>query len=352
MKNCIIINLLMYKKEVELNSKYVELEIDKIELDFDNPRISLYIENKQKSDLTSEDLEFALKGPSGELGTGALKESIRTNEGIIHPIIVNYKSDKEKYTVIEGNTRVQIYRELYKSSKDIKWTKIRAMVYEDLSEEKIHAIRLQSHLVGPRDWDPYSKAKYLNYLSTEERLPISQLVSFCGGNKNKVQKMIDAYNVMETFYRPIVDADSEFDVTRYSAFEELQNKQTWEALAKHGYKEEDFAQWVKDGKLEPIRYVRELGNILNNAKSKEIFLKDGAKVAYEVLTAENVISNNTPLNSLSNYDLAKELTKRLRAIEHREILYLKNDFDYEDRKELLLSLYDELDFVIRQINEE
>ena len=334
-----------------MNSNYVELDINKIELDYDNPRISLYIENRQKDELTSEDLEFALKGPSGDQGTGALKESIRTNGGIIHPIIVNFESTKNKYTVIEGNTRVQIYRELYKSTKDTKWTKIRSMVYENLSEERIHAIRLQSHLVGPRDWDPYSKAKYLNYLHTEERLPVSQLVSFCGGNSNKVQKMIKAYNVMEEFYRPLVDADYEFDVTRYSAFEELQNRKVWEALARHGYKEPDFAKWVKNGKLEPIRYVRELGDILDNPRSKEIFLKEGAKAAYEILAAENVI-NNSSLDTLDNYELAKELTKRLRSIEHREILNLKNDFDYEDKKEQLLSLYDELTFVIGQINEE
>jgi len=67
--------------------------------------------------------------------------------------------------------------------------------------------------------------------------------------------------------------------------------------------------------------------------------------------AENVI-NNSSLDTLDNYELAKELTKRLRSIEHREILNLKNDFDYEDKKEQLLSLYDELTFVIGQINEE
>ena len=95
-------------------------------------------------------------------------------------------------------------------------------MYDQLDEKDIDAIRLQAHLVGPRQWDPYSKAKYLNYLSNSEHLTTDQIIDFCGGQKSEVHRFIDAYNDMEDHYRPLLASDDQFDPTRFSAFVEMQ----------------------------------------------------------------------------------------------------------------------------------
>ena len=160
--------------------EYRELPIDEIDLDLDNPRIKQYLEI-YSGNITSENIALALSASGGSSGTtstySALKESIKVNKGIINPIIVNKTSDG-RLVVIEGNTRLQIYKEFAVADCDGPWKKIISIVYNNLPIEQIHAIRLQAHLVGPREWDPFSKAKYLNQLSNIDKLPMAMIVSF------------------------------------------------------------------------------------------------------------------------------------------------------------------------------
>ena len=86
---------------------YVELKIDEIELDKSNPRISNYLELYDENEMTSDTMALLL-GTTTD-ACASLRESIRENGGIVHPIIVNHFSDG-RYVVIEGNTRLQIYR--------------------------------------------------------------------------------------------------------------------------------------------------------------------------------------------------------------------------------------------------
>jgi hypothetical protein len=73
---------------------------------------------------------------------------------LINPIIVTPRPDGS-YIVIEGNTRVAIYRELAEEGASGDWATIPAVVRSELQEKGEHAIRLQAHLVGPRPWRPY-----------------------------------------------------------------------------------------------------------------------------------------------------------------------------------------------------
>jgi hypothetical protein len=125
-------------------------------------------------------------------------------------------------TCIEGNTRLAIYKSFAEDKVNGSWDSIPAVVYESLAEEDIDAIRLQTHLVGPRPWDPYSKAKYLHYLRNREHMPFSMLVDYCGGSQKMVKESIDAFTEMEKYYRPLLQDKSEFDPRRFSGFVELQ----------------------------------------------------------------------------------------------------------------------------------
>ena len=138
---------------------YVELKIDEIELDKSNPRISNYLELYDENEMTSDTMALLL-GTTTD-ACASLRESIRENGGIVHPIIVNHFSDG-RYVVIEGNTRLQIYRDFCKKGIPGNWNVIKSIVYENIDEETLHSIRLQAHLIGPREWDAYAKAKYLN----------------------------------------------------------------------------------------------------------------------------------------------------------------------------------------------
>lgn len=334
-----------------MNSSYQELKIDLLQLDRQNPRISQYLD-MYGNNVSAEGIALALSGSATDSSTSfsALKESIRVNRGIIHPIIVNHTSDG-KYTVIEGNTRLQIYRDFYSRTNDAIWETIRCIVYDNLSKAEIDSIRLQSHMVGPRDWDAYSKAKYLNQLYNVDGLPLNTIIDFCGGKKNEILKLIDAYNDMQQFYVPLLEGESP-DPREFSKFSELQNRSIKNALNDNGYSEKEFSQWVLDHNIDTAMNVRLLPDILADPAARKEFLKSTISDAIKKLNTAT--TQNVDLKNVRYDELTKTLVGKLRNIPFEEILALKKEEDAGaiKRKNLLYELKDSLDDVLSFIEGE
>ena len=265
--------------------EYMKLPIDSVQLDLNNPRIKQWLEI-YGDDITSEGIALALSASSGGSSSStyiSLKESIRVNRGIINPIIVNRNADGQ-LVVIEGNTRLQIYKEFHQSDPDGPWGEIIAIVYDNLPNEEIHAIRLQTHLVGPREWDPFSKAKYLHQLSHIDKLPMAMIISFCGGKAAEINKLINAYIDMVSFYIPYVEESGmDPDPREFSKFSELQNKSVQQALIVHKYTKSDFAKWVVNGNIDNAQNVRKLPAVLATPAAREAFLKSNISDAVKFL---------------------------------------------------------------------
>src|SRR5438477_2500095 len=302
------------------------LSIDDVQLDKGNPRIAKFLE-MYSGEPTAEQLFIALGagGDEKETETGPtfnkLKQSIITNCGIIQPIIVNRSTDGRN-TCIDGNTRLALHRSFRDDEIPGDWQTIPSVVYIDLEEEDIDAIRLQAHLVGPRQWDPYSKAKYLNYLRTKQDFPFARLVDFCGGNKKAVKESIDAYHDIEKYYRPVLESESDFDPRRFSGFVELQKPAVKFAIAKAGFALTDFAEWIRDRKIDALAEVRWLPSILKDKRATEVFLKDGAAAASKMLERPAL---DKALKEASLAQLARALAEALRTIGWREHVRLKED---------------------------
>jgi len=199
--------------------------------------------------------------------------------------------------------------------------------------------------VGPRPWDPYSKAKYLHELRHEEHLPFSAIVDFCGGRQSEVSTFIDAYVDMETYYRPIIADDGDFDTTRFSGFVELQKPGVKQAVAQAGYGLGYFAAWIRDGKLFPLRTVRVLPQILRNAKAREIFLRNGAREAEAVLDKPEVDKN---LQEANLGQVARALSEKLATLSYEQYKRLRTD-STGDTVQALLDAQTNLSDFIREL---
>lgn len=328
-------------------SNYVDLPVNNIELDRSNPRIANYLHLYDANKVNSDTMALLLGTTSDSCAS--LRESIRENGGIIHPIIVNKTLDG-RYIVIEGNTRLQIYRDFKKRNVPGKWDFIRAIVYDDLDQDSKHSIRLQAHLVGPREWDPYSKAKYLNYLANDENMPMSALVAYCGGNSkaSEIKHMIAAYQDMQEFYRPLCDDDSTFNIKKFHGFVELQNRNILESLCLHGYSKKDFSQWMIEEKFSKLEDVRKLPDILNSKRAKEAFLKENSRAARNVLAAEEISSDS--LKNVPYELLAKELIKRMNDFKQKEIDLLRHDVDYMGKLNALKDVVDSVQFILDEVD--
>lgn len=332
--------------------QFKELNIDDIKLDLNNPRIQRYIQEYGEDGVTAEGIALALN-TSGDMSTNTydiLRESIRVSKGVIHPIIVNHQANGE-YIVIEGNTRVQIYKELRDGDQQSKiWDTIMSVVYEQLLPSEIDAIRLQTHLVGPRDWDAYSKAKYLNHLSNVDYMPMSQIVSFCGGKAAEINKLISAYNDMEKYYVPIVDeAGQPVDPREFSKFAELQNKGILQVLNATKFGKKDFAKWVFEGNIDTAQNVRKLRYILINKAAREKFLTSTISEAEKLLNATEYPSPK----GMTISQLVIELKNKIMNISRIETRNLKSgEGEYGRLRDDMLDLKTELDDLILDIKED
>jgi hypothetical protein len=287
------------------------LPVQDIHLDRSNPRIRKFLE-MYGEEPTPEQIYLALGAAGDDESESStsfekLKNSILTNGTIIQPIIVN-REKEGRLVCIEGNTRVALYKSFLEEKVKGDWTRIPALVYEDMDQSKVNAIRLQIHLVGVRPWDPYSKAKYLHYLRTQELLPFAAIVDFCGGRKKEIIESIDAFNDMEQHYRPIIPDDGTFDTSRFSGFVELQKPGIKEAILEAGFSFTDFGRWIYEEKLYPLQTVRLLPRILRNPKAKELFLKQGAKAAIKVVDRPDL---SKALEEASLSQLAHALTQKV-----------------------------------------
>ena len=311
---------------MKTTGKHEFLKVSEIELDLSNPRITRFLEMYEGKP-TPEQIFMAL-GAGGDESDGSsgptfhkLKQSILTNGGVIQPVVVNRTTDG-KQVCIEGNTRVALYRSFLQDEVAGNWQTIPALVYEDLDEEDRDAVRLQAHLVGPRQWDPYSKAKYLSYLRNKEHFPFQKLVDLCGGSSKAVKESIEAYSDMENYYRPLLETDSEFDTRRFSGFVELQKPNIKLAIAKAGYSLHDFASWIHNRKIEALAEVRYLPSILKNKKATEVFLKVGAVEAYKMLDRPDL---SKALEDAGLSQLSRALAQAIRSVEYKEVQRLRAD---------------------------
>lgn len=335
----------MNKTKLEgIMANYIDLPISELELDKKNPRIAELLERYNEDDITPEILSLALG--AAEETYDSLKESIRENGGVINPILVNKCGNK--YLVIEGNTRVQIYRKFVTDNIKGDWTKIKSIVYEELDPATVHSIRLQAHLVGTRDWTPFAQAKYLYHLYHEEKMPMNQIVAFCGGKSNRVKDLIAAYDDVENYYRPICNDDSQLDQHNFSAFIELQKRNVLQSLAANKYSKEEFVKWVQDDKFSRLEHIRRLPDIFKSPEAKKVFLRENSENALKILAVEEYSSKE--LKDVPYEDLAYALAERLREMKHVEVINLRDDIQFEDKLNSLQQVSDALEFIFEEIN--
>jgi hypothetical protein len=306
-----------------------DLSIYEVELDRENPRIRRFLESYE-GELTDEQIALALDvaGEGGEEGKGAttpekLRNSILANRGIMQPIIVNRQADG-RLVCIEGNTRLYIYRAFDGDGVPGNWSVIPAIVYDDLKDDGVDAIRLQAHLVGPRQWDAYSKAKYQWELHYKQMMPLERLVELCGGDRRDVERSINAYADMENHFRKLHEPGEYYDTQRYSGFVELQNKKVKIAILKANHSMDDFAQWIKSGLISGLASIRQLPRVLADKKAHAIFLKKGMRAALDAIEQPET---NSDLKGASISQLARALTEKVEGIPFIELQRLRANPD-------------------------
>ncbi|MDA8008843.1 MAG: hypothetical protein MPK75_03885 [Alphaproteobacteria bacterium] len=322
-----------------MKSDYQSVSVTEIEFDANNPRIKKALE-KYGDEITAERIHFALRSASDEKNAAAtftrLKDSILTNGGVTQPITV-VLSEKKK-TCIDGNTRLAIYQELLKAEAAGDWDTIPALVMHDASQKDIETIRASAHLVGPRPWPAYEKARYLHYLRHTKFMGYDEMVALCGGNRQEIDRQIEAYDDMNTYYRDVVD-DTAFHIDRFSGFVELQKGKVKRAILDAGFKFEDFGKWIMNGNIFRLEHVRKLPRVLQDKEAKDIFAKEGGVRSIERAikhidrkndAALSKAGKSLTLKDAPSHILAKTLVERIDDMPFSEVQGLQKGASTED----------------------
>ncbi|MBI3486493.1 ParB N-terminal domain-containing protein [Candidatus Daviesbacteria bacterium] len=261
-----------------------QIEVNNLELDELNPRISFFRDNQVVDALTEDQIIFALTNKKPE-AFRKLKDSIHNNKGIVYPIWIEHVRDK-KYKVIEGNTRVVIYQQLQKEEPyEDRWKTISCNVLpHEIDEEQKNFIRLQSHLRGTTEWDAYEKAKYLYKLWQDDGWSISRLEKQTKMTEKQIKENIEAYRIMEEQYLP-AHRDDPNEVGKFSYFVEyVKDKKLQKLMQKTSKDVKDFCDWVADKEKIPTgQDVRRLRDILENQDTNNTFIDKGFNAAMQIL---------------------------------------------------------------------
>ena len=260
----------------------LDLDLDKLVLDEENPRIGFALDNlsRVKNNPSQGDLaQFIKTGNMAEYNN--LKRSIETNSGVMTPIWV-YPIDKKKYKIIDGNTRVLIYRDLH-SKYGHKFNKIKSRVLPPKPSEKvINFIRLIAHLRGVNDWQAYERARML-YLLWEKGYTEDQLKNSTKLTKTEINRWRAAYQCMtEQFlsnYSHKVDA-----LQKFSYFVEYENKKIKDGMKRNGLTDKDFSDWVGTDEITRAQDVRDLRKMFENDRICKVLKDEGFIAAKEELS--------------------------------------------------------------------
>lgn len=323
--------------EVEIK----DIELDLIDLDPENPRIGYWSDNQIKEAFSQDEIAFALHEKSDEINQ--LKLSIEVNEGAIEPIWVCIENDR--YLVIDGNTRLEIYRALRKKypRKDV-FKKIRCKILpEGIDNKAKDFIRLIAHLRGVNEWQVYERARMLYILWERKGYTEEELQATTKLNPSEIRKWIQAYRDMTEQYLPKYGNQRDA-LSKFSYFVEFENPTIQSGMKKAGLTTEDFADWVGKKHINRAQDVRNLRKIFANKNARESLVDDGYQYAVEKLRSID------PGVYSKLFEAVEDVTIGLRNMtreEEEEIV----EGDAPHKARYLIELFKELRKVTDKINE-
>jgi hypothetical protein len=336
--------LVLWINGIETTLSLIHIDTSSLILDEFNPRIGFYKDNQPTEHLEQDQVVYALSCRSPD-AYAKLKASIKNNRGAVNPIWVQLEPSSTRYRVIEGNTRVAIYRQLQVEEPQSQcWLAIPAYVLPAAVDSgRRDFIRLQSHLRGTTPWDAYEKAKYLYRLFDVEGWHMSKLEQHTKLTERQIRESIDAYQLMEREYLPM-HTENPNEVAKFSYFAEyVKNRELQKAMKAAGLGSSAFCEWVANGKMIPeARDVRQLVEILTTSEARETYLRQGFEAAIEVLAVRK------PYAVLAFYSVVQDVISGLKALKSDEVWAAAAD-DGVARLDLLRELADWSGRVVRMI---
>lgn len=211
----------------------------------------------------------------------ALRLNIKTNGGLINPILVSGD------VVIEGNSRLAAYKMLQEIDP-IRWGKIRCHVFkEPLTDDDVFNLLCTFHVNGRKDWNPMEQAGLLYRRQQECMRPIEEIA------KERGMKAADAKNMVATY--ELMKANDDIETSKWSYYEEFRKIIKYVQQAE--YKVEDHSiktailDKIKDGTIAESKDLRKLGKLVRSDEEDAVkVLNDYVVGKCDIEDVEDVVT--------------------------------------------------------------
>jgi len=302
-----------------------ELDIFALKYWRENPRVDSIIKQRfPLGNVTEDNIEQELWALDS---VKELYQDIKQNKGLIDEIFVKGN------LVLEGNSRLCVYRILYKKvaidDEKAKWAKIRARIIpDDTSNEAIFTILGTWHIKGKAEWRTFEKAAYIYRMYKDYGKDIKQISIMVKHPEGEVRNMIETYKTMQE--KGITETKEQ---KKFSAiFEIIKNKEMKKVRENAPDLFEKCIDAVKNDKFERAEQVRHLLKIIKDKKANKSFFDEGESFQY----ALDIAKSRHPEHEDTFYNQIKKVTEILQSCPVKRIEEIKTD---GNKKYILKNLY-------------
>lgn len=161
----------------------------------ENPRVYGAIrEVTDFCDLTPEEKQVRIyRRLLQEPSVKNLIPEIKRDGGLQDPIIVRM----DRRQVIEGNSRLAVFRKLWDETRGDQWAYIRCLVVTELTDDQQNRLLAQTHLKGKTEWSPHAQAHFCFRWVVEHRKKIAMLAELSGLSVYKIKNNVAAIQLMK-----------------------------------------------------------------------------------------------------------------------------------------------------------
>ena len=179
-------------KLIELSNDYIH--IDQLKFLKDNPRVYACTHGHPEFEnlIEGEQQEIILKKLLEEPSVKNLIPDVKRHGGLMESILIR----RDTMEVIEGNSRLAVYRKLYQDKEKGEWEFIPCEIVSKLTDDQQAAFLNQIHVKGKTQWSAYEKANFA-YVRKEQGWGIDKIAKLFGESEATIRTRVKIIQTMK-----------------------------------------------------------------------------------------------------------------------------------------------------------
>ena len=179
-------------EDVDVKDDYIN--INECRFLKDNPRVYTVTHGGPGFDdkLEEQQQEIIYKKLLEEPSVKNLEPDIKRHGGLMESILIRL----DTMEVIEGNSRLAVYRKLYKDTGNDDWELIPCDVVSSLTDEQQATLLNQIHVKGKTNWSAYEKANFA-YVRKSRGWSYQDISKLFGESDGTIRRRIKAIEMMK-----------------------------------------------------------------------------------------------------------------------------------------------------------